>query len=187
MIFIDNKYTKLYYNIVNKAQSTTYGEDVYTESHHIVPSALGGDNSKDNIVTVTGQQHFICHWLLTKMLMGENKHKMIFGLNRMLNVGQKERYKVTGRKYQLLKAQWAKVNPFNDKEWQAKQRKNHHLGKKRSEETKRKLREAWARNREARVGVNHPRYGAVITEEHKKKQSKAMKGRTPWNKGLKLK
>ena len=44
-MFKENKYTKWYYNIVKNAALRTLNS-VYTESHHIVPKSLGGNNRK---------------------------------------------------------------------------------------------------------------------------------------------
>jgi len=175
MVFINNKYTKIYYNIIN---SVSIIENTYVEKHHILPVSLGGTNEKHNLVNLTARQHFICHWLLTKMVNGEAKKKMIFALNRMLSYSaNQKRYKITGRKYEMLKIKYNKINLFNDKEWQKNQRQKNHQGKKRTEETKQKLRDAWAKNKENRVGVNHPSYGREVTLETKMKQSQAMKGK----------
>jgi hypothetical protein len=177
MIFIDNKYTKIYYNIINSAKATS-PMDGYLEQHHIIPKSLGGLNTVDNLINLTARQHFVCHWLLTKMVVGKDKKKMIFAINRMLSATiHQQRYKITGRKYELLKIQFSKINPFNDKDWQKLQRKNNHIGKKRSEESKQKLRDAWAKNRENRIGINHPSYGKVRTKETLKKMSESMKGK----------
>ena len=43
----------------------------YSEKHHILPRALGGDNSKNNIVRLTAKEHFICHRLLAKIHGGK--------------------------------------------------------------------------------------------------------------------
>ena len=37
------------------------------ERHHIIPKSMGGDNSKQNLVYLTGRQHFLAHWLLFKI------------------------------------------------------------------------------------------------------------------------
>ncbi len=37
---------------------------VYYERHHILPKCLGGENDKENLVLLTGKEHFICHKLL---------------------------------------------------------------------------------------------------------------------------
>ena len=69
MIFIDNKYTKWYYNIINNAFART-NNTTYTESHHIIPKSLGGSNNPDNLINLTAKEHYICHRLLPRMLVG---------------------------------------------------------------------------------------------------------------------
>jgi 5-methylcytosine-specific restriction endonuclease McrA len=76
MIFIDNKYAHWYYAIIHNAQNRTTSE--YTETHHIIPKSLGGSNRKNNLVKLTSREHFICHLLLTKMVIGENRNKLIY-------------------------------------------------------------------------------------------------------------
>jgi hypothetical protein len=62
------------------------------ENHHIVPRSLGGSNKKENIVSLTAREHFICHWLLWKFTKGKDKIKMghAFGMMRYHN--SKNRY-----------------------------------------------------------------------------------------------
>ena len=81
VIFIDNKYTKVYYNIVKNSKEKTYTSE--TERHHIIPKSLGGDNRKENVVTVSIREHYILHKLLVKMVEGENLKKMWWALHRM--------------------------------------------------------------------------------------------------------
>ena len=71
-MYLQNKYTRWYYNIIQRAQSRILPADVYTEKHHIIPSSLGGSNSISNIASLTSREHFICHLLLTKMTTGNN-------------------------------------------------------------------------------------------------------------------
>ena len=49
MIFTDNKYTRCYFSIVNRALSRVVG-DMYVEKHHIIPKSLGGSNNKSNFI-----------------------------------------------------------------------------------------------------------------------------------------
>ena len=103
-MFIQNKYTKCYYNIIYKARLRNLPNNVYTEKHHIIPRSLGGNNSKLNLVKLTAKEHFICHLLLTKMLNGKLKYKMIFALNRMLHSPTKiSRYTPSSRFYVLIR------------------------------------------------------------------------------------
>ena len=82
MIFIDNKYTKWYYAIVQNANLRVLPEDIYVEKHHIIPCSLDGDNSKENLVKLTAREHFVCHLLLTKMVTGPARFKMLSAVTR---------------------------------------------------------------------------------------------------------
>lgn len=44
--------------------------DCYTEEHHIVPVSLGGEDNQDNIITLSGREHYIAHWILAKAYGG---------------------------------------------------------------------------------------------------------------------
>ena len=49
------------------------GNESYTESHHIIPRSLGGEET----VSLSAREHFICHWLLLKMVKDESsRYKM---------------------------------------------------------------------------------------------------------------
>ncbi len=39
----------------------------YSEKHHVIPRCLGGSNHPDNLVRLTGSEHFLAHLLLVKM------------------------------------------------------------------------------------------------------------------------
>lgn len=123
MIFINNKYTQIYYKIIEKAKArnlTTKKEAKcalgYAEQHHIIPKSLGGDNSKTNLIFLSGREHFICHWLLVKMTTGKSYEKMVFALNGMQRMSKHQsRYnnKVTSRvyaKYKLISSEIRATN-----------------------------------------------------------------------------
>ena len=59
-------YQKIYDLIINRGVTRNL-KNVYIERHHILPKSLGGTNKKDNIVELTAREHFICHFLLTKV------------------------------------------------------------------------------------------------------------------------
>jgi len=102
---MSNKYTNWYYNIVNTARSRNLPADVYTETHHIVPKSLGGDNSKNNLVVLTAKEHFVCHTLLIKMVAQPHKKKMVYAFWRMAN-GVGKRYKPTARIYEIARQEF---------------------------------------------------------------------------------
>lgn len=104
-MFNQSKYTRMYYQIVQKAQTRTIVEG-YTEKHHIVPKSLGGSNNANNIVVLTAREHFICHWLLPKMTDGKYKRSMAHALRMMLASSSSQhsnRYIPSPKKYELVK------------------------------------------------------------------------------------
>lgn len=62
-------YKKLYNHIIVNAQSRE--TEGYVENHHILPDSLGGSSDKSNMVKLTAREHFICHYLLTKIYKKE--------------------------------------------------------------------------------------------------------------------
>lgn len=158
-VFADNKYTRVYEQIVERAKNRISVEG-YTEKHHIVPKSLGGSNRKDNLVVLTAREHFICHRLLVKMTSGEARMKMSFAIRRMIVPGNEHqhRYKVTGRTYEVLMKQakdamkmlMTENNPMSDPMIRhnydvAIKKRGKTLGmsgKTHSEETRKKMRDA---------------------------------------------
>lgn len=55
----------------------------YKERHHVNPKCMGGDNSQENIVTLTAEEHFIAHQLLVKLHPGNIK--LLWALSAMTN------------------------------------------------------------------------------------------------------
>ena len=108
MIFINNKYTDWYTSIINKAKDRTVTG--YTEKHHIIPSSLGGSNSRDNTVRLTAKEHYVCHHLLTKMLENNDRAKMVYAL-WMMNVAGNlhSRVKMTSTVYDRLRKEYSEL------------------------------------------------------------------------------
>lgn len=82
-LFSTSKYTKWYYQIINKAQSEKRikNQRIYYESHHIIPKSLGGNNNKENRILLTFKEHYICHRLLCYMVFNNIlKNKMYYAL-----------------------------------------------------------------------------------------------------------
>lgn len=80
MSFQENKYTDWYFKIINNARLKPFVEVKNTEVHHITPRSLGGTNEKINLIRLTYREHYLCHLLLTKMVLGESKYKMAWAL-----------------------------------------------------------------------------------------------------------
>jgi hypothetical protein len=144
MIFINNKYTKWYNSLINKAKDRTING--YTEKHHIIPSSLGGTNDVENLIKLTPREHFICHLLLTKMTAGNARYKMNFDLHMLSNANNigEGRYIPTSRMYDLARKLY-KDALYNY--WTDEKRKEHadkirptSVGRKLKESSKEKLR-----------------------------------------------
>lgn len=102
-IFLNNKYTRWYYLIINAAQfRVTEG---YTEKHHIIPKSLGGKNNNSNLVKLTAKEHFICHLLLTKMVISSEARLKMNNAVWMMQSSSKnqERRKISSITYSILK------------------------------------------------------------------------------------
>lgn len=84
MIFIKNKYSTWYFQIIENAKSRQIQPTKF-EKHHITPRSLGGANNKDNLVNLSLREHYVCHLLLTKMCVYKSPEwcKMVLGLKLM--------------------------------------------------------------------------------------------------------
>ena len=118
MIFIQNKYTKWYYAIIQNANQRVLSSDTYIEKHHIIPSSLGGENSKENLVKLTAREHFVCHLLLTKMVSGQAKFKMLSAVTRFQQSRTYQKRILTSWEYQKIRecAVMARIGQRHTKE-----------------------------------------------------------------------
>jgi hypothetical protein len=112
-MFKDNKYTKHYMSLVEKARTRKLAKDQYKERHHIIPQSLGGTNDKDNLVWLTGREHALCHWALLKMTEGEDRAKMSYafnGMNAENEFQQRYRSRIITRAYERHRIEHAKLH-----------------------------------------------------------------------------
>ena len=159
-MFKENKYSRCYYSIVNRAKSRIL--DGYTEIHHILPRSLGGTDDLENLVRLSAREHYICHLLLPKMTSGVPYQKMVYAYTIMSG-----RRLYNSKKYNFYRTEYAKINselrsgPGNGMFGSdRKGEKNTFFGRKHSEETKRKI-------SAKKKGVSIPM--PPKSEEHKKK------------------
>jgi len=181
-------YQKIYENLINNAKlknrvklKKNDKNYVYYENHHIIPKCLGGDNDKNNLVLLTGREHYICHKLLV-MIYPTNK-KIIDAFHRMTYDKQGNR-NISSRDYDYAK--YLKSSTPISEETKNKMKK--HIF---TEEHKRKLSESHKglkyENRilpwENDSSLN-PFFGKKHTEAAKKKMSESAKKRKFSTKGM---
>lgn len=104
VIFILNNhmnYNKVYNQIIERAKSRIL--QGYTETHHIIPRCMGGDNSLENLIRLTAREHFLCHWLLSRL--NPNNEKLAHGFLMMCRVKGKgqQRYTPSSRVFEEAK------------------------------------------------------------------------------------
>jgi hypothetical protein len=164
-LFIVNKYSKWYFNIIENAKTKQY--DTYHETHHIIPRCMGGTDDKDNLVKLSYREHFICHCLLPKFCKKkQHKIKMVYSLIFMLGVNEdsKDKKIFTSYQYEYVK-KIAKENLIGEN--------NPFYGKKHTEESRKKMSEG------QRLAKESGKKLQKHTDETKEKLSIAAKNRSP--------
>jgi hypothetical protein len=88
-------YQKIYDQIIDRARKEQRAkkQGTYYENHHIVPKCLGGSDEKQNLVLLTGREHFICHWILVRICPKDRKLAKAF--NIMCQIGNNQQYRYT--------------------------------------------------------------------------------------------
>lgn len=157
-------YSAVYCALISKRlQNPLTRDDCYVERHHIIPKSEGGLDEPDNLVNLTAREHYIAHLLLAKIY---NDQKMWCAMNRLLHGNDFKKYnRVSSRMYQTLKEKF-RTSLLG-----------HHngLGKKRTAESKERI-------RQAKLGSKNPMYGKKQSEETKLKRSQSLMGHKGyWN------
>lgn len=129
-MFSDSKYTTWYFNLVYSRKIRIIDTDYY-ESHHIIPTSLGGIDAPENTVLLTYREHIIVHYLLTKMCLNKrDRGKMLKAFHAMVFL-QNEDNKRTRKLLPLRYLEKAKKSIIEAK-----------IGSKHSEETRKKIGES---------------------------------------------
>lgn len=193
-ILNDTKYAKAYLKLIDGARSKTSTE--YSEKHHVIPKSLGGSNTKDNLVRLSGREHFVAHLLLPKAVAEpEHRKKMAFALTRMLSDRTGKRYKPSSRIIAAARKAHAEMmkGRIDSPETRAKK------SKPKSEQHKNRIKQALTGLKKtpehiAKINQNPEKIrktaekhtGMKRSEVAKSNMSLAMKGRTPFNAGTKV-
>lgn len=176
-MFNTNKYTTMYYSIINNARSQDRSKsESYFELHHVQPKSLGGSNKQDNLILLTAREHFLCHLLLTKMFDAGTieYYKMLHSFMLMKGSNSLQTRYINSKLYESIKKQYSvyqsnkRKNSVMSKE-QKQKISNSMKGHFVSEETKQKIsKSASSRKRQP------------FSDEYKKRMSEVMKARHRW-------
>lgn len=122
-------YKKIYFQIIHNRLANPLPLSVYGEKHHIIPRSFGGSDRKSNLVRLTAKEHYLCHFLLYKMLkkryqmFGSQKskkryQKMLYAFQMMncKNNLQNREHKTGGDIYKKVKAEAAKEKTIYSQE-----------------------------------------------------------------------
>jgi len=171
-------YKRIYDQICERAKTENRikGGGVYYESHHIIPTCLGGDGSvkqwatHENIVLLTAREHFLCHWLLHEMYPDNYKLARAFNLMCKLENPKQLRYRPSSRIVEYAKEVDRKTRVGNTGFWK---------GKKLSEETKEKIRVANIGKKQSKETLEK-RHQTKVANGTYKKQGDGVRG-TKWS------
>jgi predicted membrane protein len=134
-MFLNNKYSTWYYNIINNSKNRLLTG--YKEKHHIIPRCLGGKDTKENLAILTAREHFIVHLLLCKFTIGQAKIKMLYAFHAMCTFKNAGRYnKVNSRLVEKIRSNYKFTEEHKRKISEA------HKGKTISKELIEKLRQS---------------------------------------------
>lgn len=119
-------YEKIYNQLIKRSreENRQKTKDNYYEEHHIIPKCIGGTNEKFNLVLFTAREHFVAHWILTRIY--PNEPGIIFAWNSFcMRLGNPSTHKenlnheVTSRKYEIARKKVValmktNINPFRE-------------------------------------------------------------------------
>jgi hypothetical protein len=179
-IFLDNKYTRTYYTLVERGLARDAVEA--GEKHHILPRSMGGLD-KDNLVKLTLREHFIAHLLLPKMcIRQDHKQKMVFAAYNMCN--RDGGIRTNAKTYERLRLnRSALLSVINSDEGNAMYGKSHtqeHRDKISASSKGHKKSDKFKAGLAHRVsGEGNPMFGKAQSQEKKYAQSEMMKQDNP--------
>lgn len=156
----------------------------YVERHHVIPKSMGGSDSADNFVLLTGREHLLAHRLLCKMY--PESSSLFFALYQM-TIDQRDRgYTISSRLYEKAKIKFASnqlgdLNPARRPEVREKMSLTR-KGKPSAFKGKKHSAEALKKISESRIGVycgeKNPMYGTRPWDTGSAKHSEA--AQTVW-------
>lgn len=153
---------KLHYDkLIDRAKNRSILKTEYTETHHIIPKSVGGNNTKENLVKLFPEEHIIAHLLLVKIYnyqpaLVRAVHAMTNGFNQSKNKSN------NNKKYGYLKRRYSEI--------MSNEMKSNHYLKNMNVDEREKFLDDNVR------GKNNPNYGHNWSDKQKDNISKLNKG-----------
>jgi hypothetical protein len=178
-------YNEVYNRLIqrSKLENRFKSEGKYYELHHIVPLCMGGNDDAENLVLLTAREHFISHWLLSRIYPNNSKISYAFWMMCVGNIPGRNNYIPSSRAYSESRS-----NLFHTEE--SKKKISESLkGKIVSDETRGKMsdfQKGKIVSDESRKKMSDFQKGKIISDETRKKMSESRKGITSKRKGKKF-
>jgi hypothetical protein len=107
-------YQRAYDRIIERAKRRSL--DCYFETHHIVPRSLGGSDDPRNLVDLTYREHFLVHWLLTKIYTKRGRRAMFYALMCMGTMNPGGQRIIMSWQYEVARRAWRdRIDDASDK------------------------------------------------------------------------
>ncbi len=107
-------YKRIYDSIIGRAQNRDKLVG-YKEKHHIIPRSLGGSDDKTNMVDLTAREHFVCHYLLTKIFEKETNewYRMTMAFMCMKSSALRPNRYFNSKLYESLRKDFSNCMSYN--------------------------------------------------------------------------
>lgn len=151
-------YEKIYKDLVSRGQGRKKVTGDLLEVHHILPRCLGGLDNLENLTVLTIKEHLLVHLLLVRIYPGQPK--LLYAVHAMFRSAD-------GSRDILKRSALAKATRL--KAMQGENSPN--FGRKRSDETRRKLSEQKRGERNPQFGKHpSPETRAKLSASHSKEK-----------------
>ncbi|YP_010844128.1 homing endonuclease [Salmonella phage KM16] len=145
-------YALIYERLTSRAANRVI--DGYTESHHIIPKCMGGNNSDSNLVRLTPEEHYLAHQLLVRIYPNHKGLKYALYLMTIAPNGRRNNNKMFG----WIKRDYIKNRPVS----------RGMLGRKHTTEAKQKMKQKRALQiitDETKLKISKTKTGVKFTDE----------------------
>ena len=160
-------YKRIYGQIIKNRLANTLPESEYGQKHHILPKSLYPQykNTKTNIVKLTYREHYICHWLLTKI----RPCRQMLAAFWLMNCCQNDLYSNSHAYNEIKRAVKGLIYTDEYREKMSLALIGKNKGKTRTDEQRKRISEKCK-------GIKRKQ---PFSEEHRRKLSESNKRRTP--------